>query len=380
MAQSRLVDEGSRSELVDVVSEHVDSDPEVGVSLLNYNGWEDTIGACESVLGSTSMPVLLTIVENGSGEVEKKSLRSALDERATVRNQVQLECRTGTITGVFYTWEQDASVLLLDSDVNLGFCAGNNLAVECFDYFDIPFSLVLNNDAELRDGCLDRLHRTIQEFEDVVAVSPVIYDFEDDLWYAGGTYSPWHYQYKDNFEADGEGYVGEIQTDSPYRTKLYSGACVLFDTGVYCSEGGMYDPLFISIDEPEFSRHLREQDHGIAVEPRAEAVHRRNQSLGEAGSTYHDYFYVRNSLIYSYVQNSHIEHAAFFLRQFVNYLRPFLSTESGARSDRAGTGIEAILDYFDGKWGPGRMATELNATSLDDSLWDPESEWNRGRR
>lgn len=380
MSYSRLVGMEDRSRLSSVFSDHLIPQPDVGVALLNFNGTTDTIRSCQSVIDSTSLPTLLTIIENGSEDSQKERLFDELETLAGRRKELQIDTKVGIFTLTLFERKDDTWILVVDSETNLGFCSGNNLAVECFDYLDIPYSLVLNNDAELYDGSFDRLVETITERDDVATVSPVIYDHDDELWYSGGEYSKWDYQYKRNFEADGEGYVNRISRDEAYRTNLYSGACVLFDTEVYCEEGGMYDPLFISIDEPEFSRHLREAGYSIAVEPRAEAVHRLNETLGSAGSKYHDYFYVRNFLIYSYVHNSRLDHAAFFGRQFLNYVQPFLESESGARSDRAGTGVGAIVDYFRGNWGPGRWWDELNAPSPDHPMWGPSSAWNRHKR
>lgn len=380
MSFGRLVDPEDRGALSDAFDEEFHRQPEVGVGLLNYNGISDTITCCESVVESTELPTLLTIVENGSETSQKEQLFDELDRRTKRRAELHIDSKVGNLTATLFEWDTASWVLVADSDTNLGFCTGNNLAVEFFDYLDVPHSLVLNNDAELRENCLERLRETITAMDDVVAVSPVIYDHDDELWYAGGTYSKWDYRYKDDFDDDGEGYVSRISQDDAYRTDLYSGACVLFDTAVYCDEGGMYDPLFISIDEPEFSRHLREQGHSIAVEPRAEAVHQRNETLGPPGSTLHDYFYVRNFMIYSYVHNSRLDHAAFFARQFLNYVRPFLEGGSSSRSNRAMTGVDAIVDYFRGQWGPGRLWDELNTTRYDNPLWDPDSSWNRNRR
>lgn len=340
------------------ILDEIVSDIDIGVSILNYGGSDDTIRCVTSVLTRTALPTFSVIVENGSAPDEKRALRETLSDTGEQLQEFSFHSRGIEFNLVPYTVE-DSAVLFIDLDTNIGFTPGNNLAVEVFDTLELPNTLILNNDAVIRTNSIKRLAKTLAENADTAAVSPVIHS-DGDIWYAGGEYTKWGYEYSSHQKFE--------STD--YRTELYSGCCVLFDTNTYLALGGMFEPLFISIDEPEFSRRIIEAGYEIRVEPRAEAMHRLSQTLGPAGSKYHDYFYVRNLFLYSSLHSSDFESIYLYAIQLFKLLRPLLETTGGERTSRAGTGLQAIIDFSLSRLGPGRWWSELNSLPPEDGLWD----------
>jgi GT2 family glycosyltransferase len=210
--------------------------------------------------------------------------------------------------------------------------------------------LVLNNDTKIFKGSIEQLLETIKKRK-ATAISPLIYEKENKIWYAGGEYSWYGYKYlkepKDYKDC--------------YPTNVYSGCCVIFKTYEYLKMGGMEDSLFISIDEPEFSRRIKKQKGKILVEPRAKIFHEVGRSIGKRGSRYHDYFWVRNRYIYSSLHNNFFFHLSFLI--IYTLLRVlkwgiYFFKKQGYRIETEFLGVK---DYFKKNWGAGSLLKELSA-------------------
>ena len=95
---------------------HVDRHrPRVGVVVLNYRGVTDTI-ACVESLAELEIPARVIVVDNGSDDGSAEQLAAV------------------------------PGVELIVNDSNLGFAAGNNVAIERLLADGVEFVWVLNND------------------------------------------------------------------------------------------------------------------------------------------------------------------------------------------------------------------------------------------
>ena len=91
----------------------------VGVVVLNYRGVDDTIACLES-LAALDVAAHVIVVDNGSGDGSAQ--------------------RLATVPGVE----------LIVNDTNLGFAAGNNVAIERLLEAGVDYVWVLNNDTRWR--------------------------------------------------------------------------------------------------------------------------------------------------------------------------------------------------------------------------------------
>jgi len=140
-----------------------DARPRVGVAVLNYQGARDTI-ECLASLRTLSTPVRIIVVDNGSDDGSVGEIAAAAPSAELVVN---------------------AS--------NLGFGAGNNVAIERFLVDEaIEYVWLLNNDTTVEPDTLDTMVAAADSHPLVGAVGSVIYyaDRRGDVQtWGGGGYS-----------------------------------------------------------------------------------------------------------------------------------------------------------------------------------------------
>jgi GT2 family glycosyltransferase len=127
--------------------------------VLNYRGAPDTV-ECLASLGRLSTPVRTIVVDNGSDDGSVDAIRVAAPD-----------------------------IELVENATNLGFGAGNNVAIERFlADAAIDYVWLLNNDATVEPGTLDAMVDVADRDDRLGAVGSVIYhaDRPDEVQTWGG--------------------------------------------------------------------------------------------------------------------------------------------------------------------------------------------------
>ena len=135
----------------------------VGIVVLNYRGAADTIACIES-LQKLDERARLVVVDNGSGD----------------RSVEQL----GAVAGIE----------LIANVSNVGFAAGNNVAIDRLLDDGIEFVWVLNNDTVVEPSALSELLAVADADPGVGAVGSVLFDLADPhrlLTWGGGAVHRW---------------------------------------------------------------------------------------------------------------------------------------------------------------------------------------------
>jgi len=115
----------------------------VAAVVLNYNGWRDTV-TCVRALEAMQPPPRIVVVDNASTDESPAMIR--------------LHC---------------PQVELLQSPVNGGFAAGNNLAMSMLMH-DVEFIWLINNDAVCESGALQALLTRMRNDPGLGAVGSVV--------------------------------------------------------------------------------------------------------------------------------------------------------------------------------------------------------------
>ena len=137
--------------------------PRVGVVVLNYRGVEDTIRCLESLAG-LEIPARVIVVDNGSGDGSAERLAAVPD------------------------------VELIANESNVGFAAGNNVAIERLLDDGVEFVWVLNNDTVVEPATSRELLDVADADPRVGAVGSVLHDMDAPdrvLTWGGGAVSRW---------------------------------------------------------------------------------------------------------------------------------------------------------------------------------------------
>ena len=141
----------------------VAADPSVAVVVLNWNGVQDTLRCIDSLERQTYPNFCILVVDNGSTDGSLPALR-ALGDRIT----------------------------LIESDANLGYTGGNNLAIREVLKGDADYIWLFNNDAVAKPDALALLVAAGEADPEVGLASPFLRD-PDGLTadeFCGGKFDP----------------------------------------------------------------------------------------------------------------------------------------------------------------------------------------------
>lgn len=120
---------------------------DIGIVVLNYVNYPETIKCVTSLLNQKNVSSRIVIVENGSKNGSAEYLRAQFGD--------------------------EAAVSLLETGENLGYAKGNNLGIQCLRAEGIQRIFLANSDLEFQDA--DTLRQILQSCEDGVGlITPVI--------------------------------------------------------------------------------------------------------------------------------------------------------------------------------------------------------------
>jgi len=164
----------------------------VYIIVLNWNGTKDTIECLRSIKTSSYLNYMLIVVDNGS---ENESL-----------NQLKSWCKNNFGEVLFYNKEQaeiagtkndeeamnhlksNETLIFIENNENLGFAAGNNVALRYLLKNNATYVMLLNNDTTIDKDSVNIMMDFIRLHSDYVAVTPQIryYKPRDRVWNCGG--------------------------------------------------------------------------------------------------------------------------------------------------------------------------------------------------
>src|SRR5262245_60763640 len=210
----------------------------VGIVVLNFRGVEDTIACLESLAG-LDVPARVVVVDNGSDDGSAQ--------------------RLATVPGIE----------LIVNDRNLGFAAGNNVAIERLLEANVDYLWVLNNDTRVAPTSLRELLSVAAAEPRVGAVGAVIYDMaspERVLTWGGGAVGRWTGRTRDAREAG-------ARVDYLTAASLLLRAEALRDVGMFDTR------YFFTWEDVDLCARLRDHGWTIAVAARAAVWHRWGGTL-----------------------------------------------------------------------------------------------------
>lgn len=212
-----------------------DARARVGVALLNYQGAADTV-ACLASLRTVSTPVRIIVVDNGSDDGSVDAIRAAAPD-----------------------------VELIVNAANLGFGAGNNVAIARFLADEtIEYIWLLNNDTTVEPATLAELVAAADRDERLGTVGSVIYHADrpgDVQTWGGGTYSTRTGRTKD----------AVAPSD---RVEYITAASALFRADAI-RDVGMFDPRFFFLfEDVDLGVRMHERGWRVAVAEASRVWHR----------------------------------------------------------------------------------------------------------
>ena len=231
------------------------------IIVLNWNNASDTIPTVQAIRAWRTLTPVIWIVDNGSQDDSVERIRR--------------EC---------------PGARLLQADHNLGFAAGNNLALrqalnECqTDYF-----LLLNNDAIIDEAGMRQLLDTAERHGASI-VGPILRDPppSEALQSAGGRDAAWH------IDTHLHRLPSHLQ---PYPVEYVPGTAILIHADLFKQIGLLDEAYFFSGEIADFC--LRARRHGARplIDPRVIVYHDQGRS-SELRVAFHAYYLLRNRFLF----------------------------------------------------------------------------------
>jgi hypothetical protein len=267
----------------------------VSVVVLNYRTWQDTIECLRSLLADTYRPRQIVVVDNGS---DNDSLHRIAGWVAG--EGVRLERRTpaGAVSGSVGPADEGSrpEIVLIESDRNGGYAAGNNLGIRYALSGRFDGVLILNNDTIVSKGFLLPLVQFMDTHPDCGACGPLLVDEQGaidrncarrrpllgdyflrmGLFGLIGGLNPWtrrHY------------YADEYAYDVPRSIDVLSGACFLIRREALERTGLLDENTFLYLEEFIFHEKLRATPFKSYIVPESRIVHKGGSSTGLESSS-----------------------------------------------------------------------------------------------
>ncbi|MBL0051954.1 MAG: glycosyltransferase family 2 protein [Bacteroidetes bacterium] len=251
--------------------------PKVSIITINFNQ-ADVTRECLNSLRKVTYPNLEIFLVDNASAPENRLLQSEYPE-----------------------------VIFIQSDKNLGFTGGNNLAMKVATG---DFILLLNNDTEVPADFLEPLLKTFVDHPDAGIVSPkiIFFNSENLIQYAGTTaINPYTccghtigYKETDN------GQYNEVR-----KTDLAHGACMLIKREVMNKIGMLHDRFFIYYEEYDYCEMTKRAGFSIYYNGLTYILHKESVSVGKF-SPFKAHYMAKNRVLFA-------------RRNFTGWKKPFRS-------------------------------------------------------
>ena len=159
--------------------------PLVAISILNWNGWQDTLECLESVQRLDYPNFLTVVVDNGSSNGSADKIKAWAEDNLGPGHVFADYSRETALAGGDPETEHalkhassSARLVLIRNEENLGFTGGNNVSIHYALHRarQAGFVFLLNNDSRVSANCLTNLVLATQRSEAGLAEATIFGD------------------------------------------------------------------------------------------------------------------------------------------------------------------------------------------------------------
>lgn len=233
------------------------------IIVLNWNGTNDTIECLKSIKNNSYNNYNIVLVDNGSAEQSLSELKNWCQTNfSKVAYYSRIQAELGGINnteGILENEKSSDKLVFIENNENLGFAAGNNVALKYMLKSNATYAMLLNNDTEIEKHSLSLLMEFFSENSDYVAATPQIRYFEpkDTIWNCGGKIT-W-------FGNRRYYYAGDKTTKVPNigfkRITFITGCALIFKPHI---TGILTDKFFFGEEDLDFSFRQKIEKRKIA--------------------------------------------------------------------------------------------------------------------
>ncbi len=245
--------------------------PRVFAILLNYKNPADTVRCMASLRRSLTRGIYPVIVDNASAEGNVEHLRSNLGP----------------------------AVPILESPVNIGYAAGNNIGIRHAVERDADFVWILNPDTEVEPDTLQVMMTTMTLRPDAGFVGSMnLFGHSDPptIQFAGGC-----------IDWDGGAVAESMGRGKPlssmpgrdaYEVDYVAGTSMLIRRRVFSDVGLLPEHYFLYFEETDFQVTAAKQGWKSIVNPMARVWHYQG-SATHLPAPYYTYYYIRGRILFA---------------------------------------------------------------------------------
>jgi hypothetical protein len=243
----------------------------VAAILVNWNGFEDSIAALQSLQSARPAPGLVVVVDNGSTDGSAQRIACWARARGLSCTLVHPTDQPAGSHHDVRPWP--AGIVLVTNPRNSGFGAGVNLGIRvATTLHPLSYILLLNNDATVAPDFLSPLLRELADPQVAAATGLIYYaDRPGELWYAGGRLDPWR--------ALGVHQRGPAP-QGPQDVEFITGCFAAIKADLLEQIGLLPEQYFLYSEDVEMCLRLRRAGYRLRLSPRAVAYHKVNAATG----------------------------------------------------------------------------------------------------
>ena len=272
------------------------------IVILNWNGWKDTIECLESLDALTPKDFFVIVVDNASSNESREKLiewgennqalkfRGVIDEENIESSSLNINCSH---------W------VYLQSSINGGFAAGNNLGIRFGLQAGCEFVWLLNNDTTVTSNALNALVSHVSRNPKIGMCGSIICYYDDPITVqaVGGV----HFNVlKGVGEQIGQGlkYIDPKIEELVKLTPTYiAGASLFLSKKLLLDVGQMEEGYFLYFEEMDWAMRARGKFE-IATAAGSVIYHKEGASIGTASRKKRSplsQYYLNRNLIRFYV-------------------------------------------------------------------------------
>ncbi|HQJ87383.1 MAG TPA: glycosyltransferase family 2 protein [Methanoregulaceae archaeon] len=276
-----------------MTGEALSTGPAIGIVLVNWNGWRDTVECLESLLRSRYGRWFVVCVDNGSADGSTEQIRAYCSGEVQVESpffpydpatkpvsferisasEAHARARAGPPPA-------DRSVVVIENGGNLGFAKANNQGTRfALEVRRPEYCLFLNNDTVVDPDLLGAFVRAADRHPRGGFFGPKTYYYDhqgrrDVINFAGGRLDmvhgqTWHI---------GQNEVDEGQHDREREVDWVEGSC-LFVRSALLEQIGLLDPSYFAyFEENDLVLRGRRAGYGAVYVPEARLWHKVSAS------------------------------------------------------------------------------------------------------
>jgi GT2 family glycosyltransferase len=268
------------------------NEPRIGVLILNWNGWKDTINSINSTIKSSYKNFFIVICDNGSDDRSSKNLK---DWAGTISTDCRSEniCDSNQIAVLHGKDDNLINLFLIQNSENLGFAGGCNVGISFLLDRGADYVFLLNNDAVISDQAIDSLVSSAIEAQASIAGAQIYNSDGSELLYSGLKWPHELFAIYIRPEVN--------STDLFWRTDGVNGcACLIRKDILKLREkdcGYFFDPeFFLYCEETDLCLYNKSKGYQSIIVRDAKCFHEVSKSSGGHGSPLSYYYYTRNRI------------------------------------------------------------------------------------